>query len=206
MRIEGIYLVADAALDLDKLHAKLSDAFSAGVKLLQLYNTDKTNSHNILHTKQLCELHQVTLIFSNHWKLALKYQVDGVHFDEIPEQMHAINEELPPHFIKGLTLGNDLGKIAQAESFQFDYFSFCSLFPSSSAGDCEIVDFDSILKAKKLTKLPLFAAGGINLQNIKRLAQLPLNGIALISSIMEAEDTQKAVKLFSNELNKIVKK
>jgi thiamine-phosphate pyrophosphorylase len=204
-KLEGIYLIADASIKEEILLPKIEEALENGVKLLQLYST-RNHIAKLLYIKHLCSSFEALLLISNDWKLALELDADGVHFDQIPADIKELNQVCEKNFIKGLTLGNDLQLIEQAHEHDFDYFSFCSMFPSPSAGDCEIVTFESVQKAKVLTSLPLFAAGGINLTNIERLAELPIDGVAAISSIMEAEDVGKATQLFNAKLEKLKKR
>lgn len=207
MKLSGIYLIADVSLAQNILLNKINKALQSGVKLLQLYNVDNntTTIDNIYNIKKLCHSFKALVLINNNWKLALKTSVDGVHFDLPPNNMKEINEVIENKLIKGLTLSNHLDLIRWAHHHDFNYFSFCSMFPSASAGECEIVNFESVQKARKLTSLPLFAAGGINLHNIEQLAALPIDGVAVISSIMNADNTEKATQLFNKKFQMINK-
>ena len=46
-----------------------------------------------------------------------------------------------------------------------DYVSFCSIFHQCPGGQCPIVSLDTVKNATSPTKLSVFAAGGINLEN-----------------------------------------
>lgn len=207
MKLSGIYLIADVTLAQNVLLNKINKALQSGVKLLQLYNVDNnaTTINNIHNIKKLCHSFKALVLINNNWKLALKTSVDGVHFDLPPNNMKEINEVIGNKLIKGLTLSNHLDLIRWAHHHDFNYFSFCSMFPSASAEKCEIVNFESVQKARKLTSLPLFAAGGINLDNIEQLAALPIDGVAVISSIMNADNTGKATQLFNKKFQMINK-
>lgn len=207
MKLSGIYLIADASLAQSVLLDKIDKALQNGVKMLQLYNVnnhDETAS-KVLNIKELCHSFKALVLINNDWEFALKTSVDGVHFDLPPNNMKEINEVIENKLIKGLTLSNHLDLIRWAHHHDFNYFSFCSMFPSASAGECEIVNFESVQKARKLTSLPLFAAGGINLHNIEQLAALPIDGVAVISSIMNADNTEKATQLFNKKFQMINK-
>src|SRR5450759_1729820 len=99
----------------------------------------------------------------------------------------------------------NLSVVEWATNHQFDYISFCSMFPFPSAGQCEIVSFDTVKKARTITDIPFFLAGGINLNNINLLSELSFNGIAVISGIMSSADIPSSTKNYINELNKITK-
>ncbi len=201
----GLYVIVNATLDDGTLQNKLEQALKNGIHLVQLYNTE-----NVLETKidficELCHHYQVPVLVNNNWPLLQTTLIDGVHFDAIPEDFAEIKLTINKSFYKGITCSNDLAVVQWADANQFDYISFCSLFPSPTAGACEIVDFATIQKARAITPLPLFAAGGIYLNNLHQLKELPLNGIAVVSGIMAAADVAATTKKYVQELEKFKK-
>jgi thiamine-phosphate pyrophosphorylase len=95
-----------------------------------------------------------------------------------------------------------LDVVTSAEQNNLDYISFCSVFPSSTSNSCERVTFDTIRKARTITAMPIFLAGGMRLENINKLSELDYNGVAVISGIMQAEDPAKATKQYNQLLKK----
>lgn len=208
MKVQGgIYLIADINLEESELFQKLEQALANGVSILQIYNTtdDQTCLQKVNKVCTLCYKYKVPVLVSNHWEILLNSSLDGVHFDDTPKNIEDIEQKAGRKLIKGITAGNDLATIAWAEDHNFDYVSFCSMFPSPSAGACEIVSFETVKKAREITKMPLFVAGGINLGNVKSLADLPIDGVAVISGIMASEDAATSTKNFKSELEKIKK-
>lgn len=201
----GIYLIADASLENAILLHKLDEALKSGVRMMQLYNTEKEAVDKINTVCKLCHRYQVPVLVNNNWALLQTTLVDGIHFDKIPADFEQIKRTVNKEFYIGITCSNDLAIIKWANENQFDYLSFCSLFPSPSVGVCEIVSFETIKKARAITNIPIFVAGGINLNNLHQLAELPLDGIAVISGIMAASDIAAATENYITELNKITK-
>ena len=204
----GIYLIADAGLDKSILLNKLIEALKNGISIVQLYNT-KNKSIELTDTINticnMCHQFHVPVLFNNDWNLLTGTLLDGVHFDKIPEDFEQIKKDINKDFFKGITCSNNLSVVEWATNHQFDYISFCSMFPSPSAGQCEIVSFDTVKKARTITDIPFFLAGGINLNNINLLSELSFNGIAVISGIMSSADIPSSTKNYINELNKITK-
>ncbi|QNF32827.1 thiamine phosphate synthase [Adhaeribacter swui] len=201
----GIYLIVDANLAEGTLQNKLEQALKSGIHLVQLYNTENVLESKIDFICVLCHAYQVPVLVNNNWPLLQTTLVDGVHFDGIPEDLAEIKQAVNKNFYKGITCSNDLAVVQWADENQFDYISFCSLFPSSTAGACEIVAFDTIQQARAITTLPLFAAGGIYLDNLNQLADLPLSGIAVVSGIMAAPDIAATTKKYVQELKNLKK-
>ena len=202
----GIYLIVDMELAKTTLLKKLSEALEGGISCVQIYNT-KNKSQVLVETINtvciMCHQFNVPVLVNNDWTLLNETLVDGVHFDEIPGDLMQVNNDVTKDFLKGITCSNDLDVITWAHSHKFDYVSFCSMFPTRSATSCELVSFDTVRKARRLTDIPFFVAGGINLENINQLSELPLNGIAVISGIMASTDITVSTKNYIDELNKI---
>jgi thiamine-phosphate pyrophosphorylase len=203
----GIYLIADAGLTCNVLIEKLREALIGGVSIVQLYNTENKPVGWDTRINVICDLcHQygVPVLVNNDWALLNQTLLDGVHFDKVPADYHQIEKKITKEFYKGITCSNDLSVIEWATENRFDYASFCSLFPSPSVGACEIVSFETIKRAREITTLPLFVAGGINLNNINRLTELPVDGVAVISGIMGASDIRSATEEYTRGLAKII--
>lgn len=204
----GIYLIANAELDKSILINKLTEALKSGVSIVQLSNTENKSQLLMDTINTICNMcHQihVPVLVNDNWNLLNCTLLDGVHFDKIPEDYEQIQKNINKDFFKGITCSNDLSVVKWATHHQFDYISFCSMFPSPSANQCEIVSFNTVKKARTITDIPFFVAGGINLNNINRLSELPFNGIALISGIMSSADIPSSTKNYIHELHKIAK-
>jgi thiamine-phosphate pyrophosphorylase len=199
----GLYLVVDPALQLEFILLKIKQAIAGGIDVLQVWNnwSDGQNKQNIINA--ICNIahaSNIPVLINEEWQLLQTTQLDGVHFDNVPTDINAIRQTIAKPFIIGITCGNDLNRIIWANDNRLDYISFCSMFPSPSAGVCEIVKKETVIQARQLTSLPIFVAGGITLNNIEELEDISINGIALISGIMKADDTHATAKNFKEKL------
>ena len=200
----GLYLIADPSIPHDKLLGKLRIALKCGIAAIQLWNNPRTRLNLETLVKpaiDLCRQYNTPLIINNEWKLLKELPLDGVHFDAAPPDIEAIRKEIGRDFITGITCGNDLKAVEWAHQHEISYISFCSIFPSSSADGCELVNFETIKTARELTGIPIFLAGGLSPENLKRLNGLNYNGLAVISAIMNADDTAEAVKYYNDFLH-----
>ncbi len=204
LRKKGIYLVVDPSMEEKILLERLQHALQEKIVAVQIWDNFNTEKNVLLLTNKICELchaHEVPVFINNRWELIADAALDGVHFDEIPEDINKIREELKKQFLKGLTCNNDLKCLEWAEKHQFDYISFCSIFPSKTSNSCEMVDFDTIRKAKERSSLPIFLAGGISPENIEKLHNLKYDGVAVVSGIMNADKPGEAVQNYMKKLN-----
>lgn len=207
---EGLYLVVDPGIGAGKLLEKLASALSSGViTAVQLWDNWQEPAEKNAIIVQLCELakaHNVPVLANNDWKLLKAFPLDGVHFDILPQDIEHIKEEIGRELIVGVTLSNDIWVLKEARAGHLDYISFCSMFPSSSAVDCEIVHPEAVTQARQLRDLPLFLAGGIREDTIPQLPDIPFDGLAVISGIMNAEDPRTAALALHQALHKQLKK
>jgi thiamine-phosphate pyrophosphorylase len=198
----GLYLVVDPAMGSDVLQ-KVEAALEAGVDVLQIWNhwtTGQDKNDFILKISAMAHRFDVPVLINEEWQWLNHSTLDGVHFDAPPENFSAISREIKRSFIWGMTCGNNLLNVKWAIQQKADYLSFCSLFASASASTCELVKPDTIALTRKLTSIPIFVAGGINLDNIKEVANLNVNGIAIIGGILKADDPKAAAHDFKEGL------
>jgi len=202
---KGVYVVVDPAMDAARILTQLAKIRNEKIAALQIWENPGIKVFDTSLLQAVIDLFSdtaVPVLINNRWRLCKELNFDGVHFDVLPENLPEIRQSTGRPILKGLTLENDLSKVKKAESLGFDYFSFCSLFPSTTADSCEIVRPGTIVKCRALTQLPVFLAGGINLENMASLKDLPFDGIAMVSSIMKAEDPGELLREFNNILLK----
>ncbi len=142
------------------------------------------------------------LIINNDLQLAKDVEAQGVHMDGYEVTPIGVRTALHEQSIVGYTVGNDLKWIKWAETMGADYISFCSVFPTTSVTQCEIVPLDTLRSAKSTTHIPVFASGGIDLRNAHLVLETGVDGIAVISSILKAPDPEKAAKSFKDLVHK----
>ena len=201
----GLYLVVDPVIELNELLPRMEKAIQGGIDVIQVWNNWRNGQDKAQLVEAICSVahrHDLPVIINEEWELMLRTPVDGVHFDSIPADLGMIRQKVGRPFLCGITCGNGLSRVQWADENALTYISFCSIFPSPSAGECEIVKKETIQQARQMTSLPIFLAGGITLENIQELADTGMNGIALISAIMNADDPQSATVAFRKHLKK----
>jgi thiamine-phosphate pyrophosphorylase len=205
----GLYLVVDPAVEIQVLLPKIEQAIEGGITVLQVWNHWNPHTDKEAVVNAICRVahaQNVPVLINDEWSLLQTTSLDGVHFDALPHNLGLIRQSVLRPFLLGITCGNDLGRIEWANSNGCDYVSFCAMFPSASAGTCELVSIDTVRQARAMTSLPIFLAGGITQQNLQQLSGTGMNGVALIAAVMNADDPKRAAKNFVDELKSIEKK
>ena len=120
----------------------------------------------------------------------------GVHVgqdDLAPRDVRAL---LPPGGLVGLsTHGPEEVEASDAEPV--DYVAIGPVFPTASKSDPRpVVGLEMVRLARRLTRRPLVAIGGITRQNARLVVDAGADGVAVISDILAAADLEAAVKSF----------
>ncbi len=199
----GIYLVIDPSMDEQVLLNKLQIILTKEISAVQIWDNfrDEQDIEALIDKiHSLCTQHQTPLLINNQWTYLKNTKLAGVHFDAIPTNIDTIRNLINRSLIFGLTCGNNLADVRWAAKNQLDYISFCSMFPSSSVSNCEIVDHETVKKASFIFDKPLFLAGGIYPENLKQLDALKYTGIAVISGVMDSNQPDLAINEYYENL------
>ncbi len=204
---EGLYLVVDPEMEktvlIDKLRQIMEKSEIAAVQVWDNFKNIENQISLINEICKICKNYKVPVLLNNNWNLLSRTEASGVHFDEIPNNFKEIKKNISANALLGLTCNNDLETVRWAETNMLDYISFCSIFPSSTANSCDLVDFEIIKEARKITEMPIFLAGGIKPSNMHLLKELDFEGVAVISGIMSAENPSISAENYNSEFKKI---
>lgn len=201
---KGIYLVTDPSMDEKMLLDKIGECLSEGIAAVQIWEKDH-NQDLLSISEKICSLcipQNVPVIINNRWELLKDSPLSGVHFDQLPPDIEEIRKSFNRKFITGITCNNDLSDVVLAQKHKLDYISFCSIFPSGTANSCELVEFDTIKKARSIFSELIFIAGGITPHNLDKLTHLPFDGVAVISGILGSSNPVEAIREYKKHLNK----
>lgn len=200
---KGVYIVINSAEDRDKIIKQIIKIKNENIAAIQIWDNPKLKviESDLLRFIVSTFKNKVPVLINNKWKLLKDYNLDGIHFDKLPNNLDEIEKELEKGFIKGITLGNDLSLIHKIKNHAFDYLSFCSMFPSSTVSNCTIVSKEIVKRCSELIDIPIFLSGGISLENVSKLNELNIHGIALVTGIMHATDPKAVLYKYISKLN-----
>ncbi|MTI87867.1 MAG: thiamine phosphate synthase [Balneolaceae bacterium] len=207
-KLEGVCLVVDPCMAQKKFLDKVRQALKGGISIVQVWNhwpegmAQYDREQFVAYICDMASTYEIPVLINDVWEMLKTTPLAGVHFGHIPEQFDQIKEEVSRDFIAGITCGNKLEVIKWADKHNFDYASFCAMFPSPSVDSCEIVEAKTVHKAREITGMPLFVSGGISPERMKELNGLDIDGIAVISGIMKDEDPKARVQQYREQLEK----
>ncbi len=198
-RLSGLYFVVDPSDASEKLFTVLEAALRGGADIVQVWSAWQKREpliDKVSDIHNLTRRYGVSLIINNDVDMAETIGAEGVHMDGYDLTPKEIRTRLGESCIVGYTTGNDLQRVKWAESEGADYISFCSIYPSPSVANCDIVPLETVKNARKMVEIPIFASGGINLGNAKEVLEAGADGIAVISAIQRAGSPEEAAREF----------
>lgn len=204
----GLYLVVDPSYGEDKVLKGVRESMESGLDVLQLWASWKDDDRSIELGKKLVKLSNefsLPFVVNNDLDVAFKIGADGVHIDGKEPSPVKIREKMGSNAIVGVTCSTSMDKVLWANDAGVDYISFCSMFPSSSVSECDIVPLYMLGDARAKISIPIFASGGINLENADQVLSAGADGIAVISAIMSAKDPAYATREFKKIINRHTK-
>ncbi len=209
-KLQGLYLVVDTTIPDERLIPIVQQALEGGVDIIQLWGGMKDKAALKAIGEKILSLtreHQALCLIADNLDVCQAIGADGVHFDgyDIPTTTpKSIKERIGKDKIIGVTVGNNLEKLRWAQENGADYVSFCSIYPSSSVDTCEIVPLEMIRTAKQMLSIPVFASGGITVENMTDILEAGADGVAVVSAILRASDPKLAAGAFKQKLTAFV--
>ncbi len=196
--LNGLYLVVDPRLDPNLKATEL--ALAGGVDLVQLVGCEDDLLEYARRLRHITRYDDIPFLVNNNVSLAKRVAADGVHIDADHPSPDEVRGRLGGDAIVGYTCSNSLEKVHWATSAGADYVSFCSIFPSGTAGECEIVPLETVERARRGTRIPMFAAGGITHENAGQVLSTGIDGIAVVSAILSSPDPRASARQFKEIL------
>ena len=196
-RLSGLYLVVDPNLPEESLLQKIEGGLKGGVDILQLWNPWQDRNKALKLGRKILKVsrrYRAPLIVDDDLQLATELGADGLHLEKYVLSPVDVRKALGPSAIVGYTCGKDLETAVRADKEGGDYISFCAIFPSPSVQECEIVPLEKVKAAKARISIPVFASGGITEKNAHLVLEAGADGIAVISAIFKAADSEQAAR------------
>lgn len=203
--IKGIYALTPDSTDTAVLLHRARQALSGGVKVLQYRNKIAAGPLKLEQARLLRELTRefgATLIVNDDAQLASAVDADGVHLGAADVMVQTARSILGRKKLIGVSCYNRLQLARAAEQSGADYVAFGAFFSSTVKPEAVVATMDLLREARSEIKVPIVAIGGITAENGAELVRQGADALAVISSLFDATDIQKAAQ----ELNKIFSK
>lgn len=125
----------------------------------------------------------VGIVVNDRVDLALALQTDGVHVGQEDLPVSVCRRLLGPDRIIGFSTHN-LQEVAEAQQSGADYLGFGPVFPTGTKKDTQpVCGLEMLASACHLSKLPVVAIGGIDLETVADIATSGAAAAAMIGGL-----------------------
>jgi len=179
----------------------INAACEAGIKWVQLRIKDKTDEEILeqaIQAREICDQHKVKLIMNDHPDIARKIGADGVHLgkEDMPvDEARKIGSKM----IIGAT-ANTIEDVVGHVKNGADYIGLGPFrFTGTKKNLSPILGIEGYQKimsdcAKKGIDIPIIAIGGITTEDIPKLMETGIHGIAMSGAIANSADMHNEIK------------
>lgn len=190
----GLYPIVDSFKWLETL-------LPLGIRTIQLRIKNKIDlalENEIIDSIKLAKQFGAQLFINDYWQLAVKHGAYGVHLGQEDLEYADVNAIRKA----GLRLGistHSYFEVARAHALKPSYIAYGPIFATTS----KVMLFapQGLVKLKhwcKLLDYPIVAIGGIDKNNFEKIKEAGVDGIAMISAILQANNPIAAAKDFLN--------
>jgi thiamine-phosphate pyrophosphorylase len=192
---DRLYLIADSPRSRWSVAEAVRLAVAAGVRMVQL--REKALPDDAYHPLA-AELRAVTasasarLLINARVHIAAQVGADGVHIPSngsVADARRALGDDV----LVGCSV-HSLGEIGRAEEEGADFLTVSPVFRTASKPGSAALGTEGLAALVRQTALPVYALGGIRLHRVRACLDAGAFGVAVVSSIMGAEDVAAAVR------------
>ena len=181
----------------------LKEAAGVGAKLFQYRNKSASMKEayaEAMALRKIAATLGVTFIVNDRCDLALAVEADGVHLGQDDLPYRYARTIMGTDKLIGLSTHNP-HQVQEANRLKPDYIGFGPIFKPGSKQDHDpVVGIQGLKEVRRLTSLPIFAIGGITLENVEEVRRAGADGVAVISAIVAAPDVRQAVTGFVSQI------
>ncbi|GEP24741.1 thiamine phosphate synthase [Lentilactobacillus diolivorans] len=202
-----LYLITDHTnLTNQEFLQKIELACRSGVGMVQLRQKSGTSLEIYqiaLQVKQITDRYKVPLIVDDRLDIAQAVAADGVHLGQSDLPVDVARKILGPNKIIGAT-AKTLKQAKLAEELGADYLGVGAIFPTTTHVKTVHTSVKTLGKIKRLVQIPVYAIGGLTADNVSAVAPAHVNGIAVVSAIMHADDPVETTKKLRDAVEQVI--
>jgi thiamine-phosphate pyrophosphorylase len=194
----ALYAILDAtpAQPLDSLVSVANKLAAAGVQLIQLRAKRISPREFQKMSRALVSAapKNVRIIMNDRPDIASLAKAAGVHVGQEDLPVESARKICPTPQWVGISTHN-LEQLRAAERTSADYIAVGPIYPTTTKENPDpVVGLDLIRAAKKLTRKPLVAIGGITINSASEVFRAGADSVAIISDLLNARDPEQRAR------------
>ncbi|MCH1723518.1 thiamine phosphate synthase [Lactococcus formosensis] len=187
-------------LSIEEAVEKIIEILESGVSSYQfrdkgtVYRSHNQRMATVLKLQEAAKDLHIPFIINDDLELACRIQADGVHLGQQDRAVAEAREKLGPQKYIGLSVRNKQEILAAQES-EADYLGIGPIYPTSSKSDAaEPLGEEQLSQLLRVNEKAIIGIGGITVESLNPLSQMPLDGVAVISLLTRATNPQNIVR------------
>lgn len=202
LRRSQLYLVTSPS---DHLFGIVEAALQGGLTLVQY--RDKTADDGLRISRaqklrELCHRYGALFIVNDRVDLAIASGADGVHLGQQDIPMALARQLLGPGRIVGRSTTN-AEEMQRAVQEGADYIGVGPVYATPTKADKAPAGLEYVRHVAQNAKLPWFAIGGIDINNLEEVLKAGAERVAVVRAIMEAEQPTLITQYFVSQLTRM---
>ena len=201
----GFILITNRNICEAKLVDIISQAIDGGVETVQLREKDLSSVELYVLASEIRKITRekgANLIINDRVDIALAVDADGVHLGWQSMDIETVRTMIGHDKMIGFSAHN-LQEAEEAENSGADYISISPIFDTAYKDYLvEPLGTEKIGKIKEEIGIPVIALGGINENNVSSVLENGADGIAVISAILQSEDSRQSASRLYKEIKR----
>ena len=180
----------------NELVPSIEKAIIGGCTIVQLRekkSSSKEFYETALEVKTLTDKYKIPLIINDRVDIALAIDADGVHVGQSDLPASAVRKLIGENKIMGVSVSNYL-EARDAQSEGADYLGIGAMFPTDTKPEANGASMTQLKIIRNETDLPLVIIGGMNEKTLMLFEFNEIDGVAVVSSVLSADDISRAAK------------
>lgn len=190
-----LYAVTDRSwIGNRSMSEEVEKSLKAGVTCLQIREkniSDEEYLSRSIELRKICNKYNVPFIVDDNVEIALASGADGVHVGQKDLLNRNIRAMIGSDKILGIS-ANSVELAIAAEKAGADYIGVGSIQLSPTKGESKVLSLEYVQEICHSVSIPVVAIGGVNEQNIPKLKDTGVAGVAVISAIFGKDDVAEA--------------
>lgn len=199
-----LYLVTDYRIPFNELLEKTKEALIGGVSIVQYRAKNKETKEMYKEAgalKKLCDEFGALFLVNDRIDVALAVKAHGVHIGQDDMEVSIVREIMPKDAIIGVTVHNK-EEALKAIKDGADNLGVGALFLTNSKDDATLMTLETLREIKSVSNISLYGIGGITPYNLNKDILENLDGVAVISALLNSDNIREKSKEFLNILSK----
>jgi thiamine-phosphate pyrophosphorylase len=179
----------------------LDAVLRGGVDIVQLrikHGTDEEILAAAERFKRLCAQYGALFLLNDSPELAVAADADGVHLGQEDTPVPRAREIVGAERLVGLSTHNPQ-QVLRAD--MADYVGVGPVHETPTKAGRPGVGLELVRFATHATRLPFFAIGGIDLDNVARVRDAGASRVAMVRALTEASDPERSARAFRDVLD-----